>query len=80
MHARPLRAPAVHHAPPETARPDGGAGPAGNGFAERVAAKIRFLSTDSKEYEIPRHGWGTWLKSAKRPFPFRPEEAKVHFP
>ena len=119
LHARSTSCPAASSSvesprctsPPETARPDGGAGPAGNGLAERVAAKIRALSTDSKEHQvrpiesslkfvtqgcsqgatikgiftrnqhqIPRHGWGTWLKSAKRLFPFRPEEAKVRFP
>jgi len=66
---------------PETARPDGCAGPAGNGLAERVAAKIRSISTDANGgLEIPPHGWGLWPKSAKRPVPFRPEEAKVPFP
>eukprot|EP00290_Baffinella_frigidus_P041768 CAMPEP_0180287810 /NCGR_PEP_ID=MMETSP0988-20121125/13621_1 /TAXON_ID=697907 /ORGANISM="non described non described, Strain CCMP2293" /LENGTH=842 /DNA_ID=CAMNT_0022262261 /DNA_START=659 /DNA_END=3183 /DNA_ORIENTATION=+ len=53
-------------------------GPAGNGLAEKVAAKIRSMSTDSKQLQIPRHGWGIWPKSAKRPVPFRPEEAKVY--
>ena len=40
--------------PRETARC---AGPAGNGLAERVAAKIRSLSTDpAQSLEIPQHG------------------------
>eukprot|EP00290_Baffinella_frigidus_P026106 CAMPEP_0180238110 /NCGR_PEP_ID=MMETSP0987-20121128/30738_1 /TAXON_ID=697907 /ORGANISM="non described non described, Strain CCMP2293" /LENGTH=188 /DNA_ID=CAMNT_0022204581 /DNA_START=267 /DNA_END=829 /DNA_ORIENTATION=- len=61
-------------------RTEGGAteGPSGNGLAGMVSAKIRSMSTDSKELQIPRHGWGIWPKSAKRPVPFRPEEAKVY--
>ena len=58
------------------------AGPEGNGLAARVAAKIRSMSTDPKHahLHIPQHGWGIYPKSAKRPVPFRPEEAKVRFP
>jgi hypothetical protein len=58
------------------------AGPEGNGLAARVAAKIRSMSTDPKHghLQIPQHGWGIYPKSAKRPVPFRPEEAKVGFP
>jgi hypothetical protein len=58
LHSRPLRAPAAHRAP-LTARPDGCAGPDGNGLAERVAAKIRSISTDTSKHglPIPRHGW-----------------------
>ena len=54
-------------------------GPEGNGLAGRIAASIRALSLASSEdgMQIPRHGWGTWLQSAKQPEPFRPEEAKV---
>ena len=57
------------------------AGPGGNGLAARVAAKIRSMSTDPKHghLHIPQHGWGIYPKSAKRPVPFRPEEAKVRF-
>ena len=45
-----------------------------------VAVRIRELSLDSSRnsnLQIPRHGQGIWLKSAKRQDPFRPDEAKV---
>ncbi|KAJ1479745.1 hypothetical protein T484DRAFT_2022949, partial [Baffinella frigidus] len=52
-------------------------GPAGNRLAELVAFKIRSLSREVKELNLPAHGWGIWPKSAKWPVPFLPEEAKV---
>ncbi|KAJ1479290.1 hypothetical protein T484DRAFT_2881444 [Baffinella frigidus] len=54
-------------------------GPDGNGLAQIITSKIRTMSTDSKHphLAIPRHGWGIWPKSAKKPVPFHPEEAKV---
>ena len=55
-------------------------GGAGNGMSGLLAAKIRALSVDStsaQELRIPRHGWGIWPKGAKKPVPFRKEEAKV---
>ena len=32
------------------------------------------------DHHIPQHGWGIWCRFAKLPVPYRPEEAKVHFP
>ena len=52
----------------------------GDVFAQLLAARIRALSLDTSEdgtLKIPRHGWGLSLKAAKRPQPFRPDEAKV---
>ena len=47
-------------------------------FSGLLAAKIRALSMDTThELQIPRHGWGIWPKSARKPVPFRKEEAKV---
>ncbi|KAJ1495407.1 hypothetical protein T484DRAFT_1762669 [Baffinella frigidus] len=51
-------------------------GSSGNRLAEALAAKIRSLSVENKDCKIPRHGWGSWPKSAKQPLPFRPDEAK----
>ncbi|KAJ1489288.1 hypothetical protein T484DRAFT_1937432 [Baffinella frigidus] len=54
-------------------------GPGGNGLAERIAIRIRSLSVGGvPELKIPRTGWGLWPKSAKRPVPFRQQEAKVY--
>jgi len=53
-------------------------GPSGNNLSGLIAEKIRTLSMDgTQELQIPRHGWGIWLKAAKMPMPFRKEEAKV---
>jgi len=56
-------------------------GPAGNGFGDLVAVRIRALSLESSEDDgnlrIPKHAWGIWPKFAKRPEPFRMDEAKV---
>jgi hypothetical protein len=47
-------------------------------FSGLLAEKIRALSTDSTHgLQIPRHGWGIWPKAARKPVPFRKEEAKV---
>ena len=49
-----------------------------NNFSGLLAEKIRALSTDSTlQLQIPRHGWGIWPRGAKKPVPFRKEEAKV---
>ena len=52
-------------------------GPEGSGLAGRIADKIRSLSMDPRlELQIPRQGWGFWPMFAKKPVPFREEEAK----
>jgi len=55
-------------------------GPAGNALAEQIAQKIRVMSTKKTDLKIPEHGWGIWPKSAHKPVPFRPDEAKVRSP
>ena len=53
-------------------------GAVGNGMSGLLAEKIRTLSMDrSQELQIPRQGWGIWPKGAKKPVPFRKEQAKV---
>jgi len=52
-------------------------GPTGNGLSSRIADKIRSLSMDPRlELHIPRHAWGFWPNFARKPVPFREEEAK----
>jgi hypothetical protein len=33
--------------------------------------------TIKQELQIPRHGWGVWVQGARKPVPYRNEEAKV---
>jgi hypothetical protein len=49
----------------------------GNGMSGLLAAKVRALSMDEEGLKIPQHGWGIWPRTAKKPVPFRKEEAKV---
>jgi len=49
----------------------------GNGMSGLLAQKVRALSMDEEGLKIPEHGWGIWPKAARKPVPFRKEEAKV---
>ena len=49
----------------------------GNGMSGLLAQKVRALSMDEEGLKIPQYGWGIWPKAARKPVPFRKEEAKV---
>ena len=42
-----------------------------------LTEKIQSLSMHQEGLQIPQHGYGIWPKAAKKPFPFKKEEAKV---
>jgi len=44
---------------------------------EPASEQVRALSMEEEGLKIPQHGWGIWPKAARKPVPFRKEEAKV---
>jgi hypothetical protein len=56
-----------------------GDGGNGSNLSGLLAEGIRALSMDNMkpELQIPQQGWGIWPRAARKPVPFRKEEAKV---